>query len=261
MKKIETIEERQKILLDILIFADKIFTKNNINYSLAYGSLIGAARHKGFIPWDDDLDIVVPYKDYMRLLDLSELNNHLNHYSIHYANNDGDYAYPFAKIEDNSTKCCFYHTLDKGGAFLDVFPMAPFPSKEQHAYSKYLTKYHDRLAFANSKSDNRIKNLVHKLARPMYKRYRDRMIHEVFKYCNTIDSYDYLIDGTWSDNREKEYVPKEWFYNYKRIEFENYKFKVITHYKDWLNLIYGDWRKLPPKDKQVGHHYFDLYKK
>ncbi|MEE6637645.1 LicD family protein [Limosilactobacillus pontis] len=259
MQIIKSVRERQKILLNILIYADKVMTENNINYSLAYGSLIGAARHKGFIPWDDDLDIVVPYKDYLKLLNLPELNNHSDHYSIYFSKNDDNYAYPFAKIEDNETRCCYYHVLDSGGAFLDVFPMTPAPIANLHNYSKYLTKNHNKLAFANSKSDNPVKNVIHKMARPKYKKYRNRMIEEVFKYCNMKD-YNYLIDGTWSDNREKEYVPQKWFKDYRRIEFEGHDFKVITHYKDWLELIYGDWQKMPPKGERIGHHYFDLYK-
>lgn len=259
MEKVNSIKDRQKILLDILIYADKVLTDNNIDYSLAYGSLIGAARHNGFIPWDDDLDIVVPYTDYLKLLSLPELNNHKNQYSIHYAKNDKNYAYPFAKLEDNKTKCYFYHTLDTSGAFLDIFPMTPFPIKNSFNYSKKLAKYHNRLAFSDSKSDNILKNVIHKLSRPLYKVYRDKMINEVFKYCN-LTNYKYLIDGTWSDNREREYVPKDWFDTYDRLEFENHEFKVISHYKEWLNLIYGNWKQLPPKEERVGHHYFDLYK-
>lgn len=259
MRKLN-LKEKQNCLLEILIYTDKVFRENNLNYSLAYGTLIGAARHQGFIPWDDDLDIVMPYDDYLKMLQLPELNNLSNRYTLHYAQNDKNYGYPFAKIEDNNTVCRFRKTTDQGGAFLDIFPMTLLPDNNVTLYSKKMAKFHRKLAFINSKSLNPLKNIIHYLCRPFRGFYRDRMIDYAFKYQGESTS-NLVTDSTWSNDRLNQAVPKTWFNDYIELQFESHKFKVISNYKKWLNIIYGDWEKLPPKNDRVGHHEFELYYK
>ena len=246
-------------LLDLLINVDKIFSRHSLNYSLAYGSLIGAARHKGFIPWDDDLDIVMPYEDYLKMLKLPELNKKGNRYTVHYSENERinneQYNYPFAKIEDNYTKCEFKFTNDVGGAFLDIFPMTPIPETGQTEYFKQLLTLHDKLVFTYSNSTNPLKNFIHTLSRPLHCKYRDELINKAFEFTNSNSGL--LVDATWSV--KKVPVPKNWFENYTRLSFEGHDFKVISNYKEWLEKIYGDWEQLPPVEDQVAHHYFDLY--
>lgn len=254
------LKEKQACLLEILVFVDKLFRKNNLNYSLAYGTLIGAARHKGFIPWDDDLDIVMPYNDYIKMLNLPELNNLNKRYTLHYRKSDKDYGYPFAKIEDTNTICYFKKTTDKGGAFLDIFPMTLLPDKGALAYSAKMDKLHKKLAFIDSKSLNPLKNSIHYLSHPFRRYYRDKMIDYAFKYQKYSDS-GLVTDSTWSNDRVGQAVPKEWFDDYTDLEFELHKFKAISNYKSWLKIIYGDWEKLPPKNERIGHHEFELYLK
>lgn len=257
MRKLD-LKETQGCLFQILVYVDKVLKKYNLNYSLAYGTLIGAARHKGFIPWDDDLDIVMPYSDYLKMLKIPEFNDTGNRYTLHYEQTESNYGYPFAKIEDNTTICKFKKTLDKGGAFLDIFPMTPLPGKDNKIYAKRMEVLHNRLAFINSKSDNSLKNVVHYIVSPLRKYYRNKMENEAFKY-NTVKEAKFLTDSTWGDDRLGQAVPKEWFENYTNLEFESTKFKVISEYNSWLEIIYGNWKKLPPKEERVGHHEFDLY--
>ncbi len=122
MKEI-SLEEQKKIILNILVDFDRVCRNNNIRYTLAYGSLLGAVRHKGFIPWDDDIDIIVAREDYNRLMLI--LNNELtsNHEFITVKNNKG-FSAPLAKIIDNTTVLIqLGKTTDSIslGAYIDVF--------------------------------------------------------------------------------------------------------------------------------------------
>lgn len=258
MKKLE-LRETQETLLDILVYTDSILKKHNLRYSLAYGSLIGAARHKGFIPWDDDLDIVMPVQDYLKMLELKELNDPENRFSIYYPGNvSRRYNYPFAKIEDNQTKCKFYKCNDNGGAFLDIFPVTPLPYSDSQIYLKKLSVLHNRLAFTYSRTDNFFKNFIHILSSPLYRYYRDNLEKLSLKYSD-LQNYDYLIDSMWGTKKEERLLPKKWFDNYTQLEFEKHKFDVISNYDDWLNMVYGDWKSLPPEQQRVAHHDYELY--
>lgn len=258
MKKLN-LKETQNQLLKILIYSDSIFKKYNLKYSLAYGSLIGAARHKGFIPWDDDLDIVMPVQDYLKMLDLNVLKDSDNRYTMLYPGNvKKRYNYPFAKIEDSKTKCVFKKSNDKGGVFLDIFPITPVPMKNTWEYLRKLNRLHDRLSFTYSRSENPLKNVVHCLSSPFYKYYRDELEKLSLKYSN-LNNYEYLVDSMWGTKKEERLIPKDWFNNYAQLEFEGHKFNVISNYDKWLKLVYGDWRSFPPKEQRVAHHDFDLY--
>lgn len=264
MKK-KDLKETQECLLDLLKYTCRVLEKNNLNYSLAYGTLIGAARHHGFIPWDDDIDIVLPYTDYLKMLNLPELNVSGAKYTVHWAGNtringNEKYDFSFAKIENNHTKCVFKKSDESGGAFLDVFPLTPLPEKDQQEYAKkigYLQITLERLIIYKQ---NQVKELIRKCIGPLfYRAYRNRLIKESFKYANKGQRFEQLTDTWWGEDILHQAVPKEWFNDYTKLEFEGEKFNVISKYKDWLKLGYGNWQKLPPKAKRVQHHYFDLY--
>lgn len=253
------LKETQKRLLDILVYADSVFKKYNLKYSLAYGSLIGAARHKRFIPWDDDLDIVMPVQDYLKMLNLNVLNDQNKRYTVFFPQNTRErYNYPFAKIEDNKTMCIFNKSNDHGGAFLDIFPVTPLPVTDYSDYLQKLSDLHDKLAFTYSRSTSIYKNIIHVLSSPMYKYYRNKLEKLSLKYSH-LTNYDYLVDSMWGTKKDERLLPKQWFNDYTKLEFEGYKFDVISNYDEWLNMVYGNWRSLPPKKSRVTHHDFELY--
>ena len=262
--KRKTLKETQSYLFDLLKYSCRILENNNLNYSLAYGTLIGAARHKGFIPWDDDIDIVMPWNDYLKMLKLPELNIPDAKYTVHYSGNtkinkDEKYDFSFAKIENNYTKCIFKKSDEGGGAFLDVFPLTPLPLKEQREYAKKIGDLQTDLERLIIYKESHIKEFARKCLNPLYRVYRDKLIKESFRYTKGDYDFDELADTWWGRDVINQSVPKEWFDDYTQLEFNGEKFKVISNYKEWLRLGYGDWEKLPPKEEQVHHHYFDLY--
>jgi len=120
MKSIELNEQKQ-ILVDILQNVHDFCKKNQINYSLAGGSLIGAIRHKGFIPWDDDIDILLHRDEYERFLQMYVDPSGI--YQLHSMKNDPQYCYPFAKVEDTRTIINENVSGPKMGISIDVFPV------------------------------------------------------------------------------------------------------------------------------------------
>ena len=137
MKEI-TQTEQKEILLDMLKYVDEICKKNNIKYFLYGGTLIGAIRHKGFIPWDDDLDICVPYKDYRKLITLLKQDNK---YNVHNPYDNEDYYYFFTKLTDKRTILIEdnYNRIKDMGVFLDIFPFYHLPDSIEE-YNKLYKK-------------------------------------------------------------------------------------------------------------------------
>ena len=127
MKEIATEKNRiWNVEIEILDVFDKVCRDNNLKYSLAYGTLLGAVRHQGFIPWDDDIDVMMPRKDYDRLLEIWN-SQVTNEYIIQNYKTDFDYTNNFSKIRKNHTT--FLQSEDEKnkkyhkGLFIDVFPI------------------------------------------------------------------------------------------------------------------------------------------
>ena len=117
-------EDVKKIELDILKHIKKICDNNNIKYTLIYGTLLGAVRHKGFIPWDDDVDIALLWPDYIRLMDILAEDKK---YKLYYDMTSSNYFYWFAKLVDDST-ICYEPNKPKSssvGVWVDIFPIIP----------------------------------------------------------------------------------------------------------------------------------------
>lgn len=121
MKEIQ-IEEMKNIQLDILKFVDSLCHKHKINYSIFYGTLIGAIRHEGYIPWDDDIDIVLLRDDYNRLLEAFN-NEHHQYYTFNTHQSSKHYFFPYGKVSDSRTVLTESGVNGTIGVNIDVFPI------------------------------------------------------------------------------------------------------------------------------------------
>ena len=266
-----TKDELRNIQLDMLRFVDSVCRKNNIEYSLAGGSLLGAIRHGGYIPWDDDIDIELTRSNYDQLL--SALVNSLpTHYSLIYYKVSEAYL-PFAKLYDNRT--FFTSTLDRlhlgTGVFLDIFPMDILPDDDtkRAAFKKEFRKKAIQLTASNPRltdypsSVNRIYYLG-KLV--LWLPYHLKYSGKSRQLAASLDSYMQTYANT--DNHLVSYLytgyknaifPKEIWEEYEDVSFENLTVRKLKNHDTYLTLQYGDYMQLPPENKRITHSYYHWY--
>lgn len=259
MKETITMEELRAIQLDILDKIHAFCTERGIRYSLGGGTLLGAVRHKGYIPWDDDIDIMLPRPDYDRFL--KEFEGLYSQYTLQTYMNDDSYSFPFAKVYDNRTVL-----IEDGacnGIYVDVFPIDAVP--EMNNWSQYIEHMHKllRRVVKTSKyytfQKRKLLRLKYIIKKIIYGS-RDNNIRKLeafyHKYIFGQTDYAGAICGIYA---EKELMPMETFVSYITVEFEGRKYMAIRDYDAYLTRHYGDYMQLPPKEKQVSHHVFTAY--
>ena len=249
-------EETKQVELEILKHFAAFCDANGLRYFLAYGTLIGAVRHKGFIPWDDDIDVWMPRPDYNRLLEIFNSQNGRYRVVNPYEKIS---RHTFAKIIDTQTvKIEQMIDYSNGYIGIDVFPLDGEPSDELE-FSKWyvkLQKQYKRHSFFVIENKGGLKR---KFLLPILKfvlRNKDiylrkaNKLHLKFPYqkCEYIGAVESVYN--FKSNRYK----REWFDESTEIDFEDTKFKVPVGYHKILTQMYGDYMKLPPKEKQVTHH-------
>lgn len=145
-------QEIKKVELDALLYIRKICQQYHLRYYLAWGTLLGAVRHKGFIPWDDDIDIMMPRSDYERLLELVPSLRH-SYYKILSNPKNEDYYYTHAKMIDTRTLCVEndLQTIQNMGIWVDIFPLDGMPDKFKIHYFKMRVLHRMRALSAHPK--------------------------------------------------------------------------------------------------------------
>ena len=266
MKKIED-DELKLIEFRLLCDVDLLCREKGFNYSLAYGTLLGAVRHKGFIPWDDDIDIFMKRETYEKFINYC-LNNKTDFNIITHLNCDW-YRYPFAKICMPGTVIEEENTFNDGklGVYIDLFPIDVLGyTKSEAIYRKtefirslitaanwkkyFRSKSHSflyeplRILFYGLTRIIKTNDLVEKIEKPFR-----NMTNTKGAYCGNI----------FSAYRESEVVSQEIYNEYTEIEFEGKNFMCIKNYELYLSNLYGDYMKLPPLEKQVTHHMFNSW--
>lgn len=254
-----TTEELKAIQLDILQKVADFCDKNGLRYFLCGGTLIGAIRHKGYIPWDDDIDIAMPRPDYDQFI--RTFNQPDSYYQVSSLANDPLYALPYAKVYDNRTILRqLQYPGDKFGVNIDVFPADGVKDAAQIYKIMRLRKY------LNTKRAN------------YYKRTLSKIIINTFGKI-LLFPFSARKIASWIDNETRkcafgsvpkagvianpygpcEMVDKSVFDSDVYQEFEGRKFRVPIGFDTWLRSIYGDYMQLPPEEHRVPHHTFDAW--
>lgn len=268
MREITSIEELKKIQLGILLHIDKACSEHNLKYFISDGTLLGAVRHKGYIPWDDDLDIWMPRRDYERLVEIMDKDESC--YTILNHKNSPNYIYAFGKAVDNRTllienveaKCPM-------GVYVDIFPYDGLPGdcpedfKRHVKWCLYLEnqRYRAFQSFRGVKSNHESGNIRRFLLWAVRRAIGGKNFIRAVNYFSSKYSAEEtkFVGCLVAGYKEKDMMPAEIFQEAVELEFENHKFRAPVGYNQYLKIEYGDYMKLPPKEQQVTHHDFKAW--
>lgn len=254
MNNLLSLDKIKQIELSILVHIDSVCNKNNLKYYLAYGTLLGAIRHKGFIPWDDDIDIYMPRKDYDRFIKLLA-NDDESNFRVLSIYNDSDYFYEFAKVVDNRT--CLVTKNIKGnqheGVWVDIFPLDDAP--------KYLrmTKWLLNCIVACRILSVNLKFPLKKYPRVLYplwavaKLIGPRFFLEMSDRIARSGKSNEYVGYMCSMGVSKYYFKKQWCAETIMVDFEGKQYPAFKQYDEYLKYQYGNYMQLPPEDKRISH--------
>lgn len=252
----------KKVLLDMLSWFHDFCVKNNVTYFALGGTLLGAVRHKGFIPWDDDIDLGLPREEYNRLIGLME--NETGRYILETPNQrKKGFVYSFCKLYDTETTLVEntrYKT--KRGVYLDIFPIDGIGNTLEESLVNF-KKIDRRQNFINTRicafNKNRsfYKNCAIVLGRciPGFICNYKNQIEKLNAICESRPYSDSVYVGNFLGNwHEKEIAEREWFKEPILLDFENIKIYAPKNYDKYLTHVYGDYMTPPPIEKQKTHH-------
>ena len=263
-EKTASVADMQKVILEIFIEVKKILEKHNIRYFAIGGTCIGAVRHKGFIPWDDDLDIAIAGDDYKKFLEIAplELPEHLQ---LRTPNDSKHSLIFFSKVHNVNTT--FVEKSDEGypdcykGLFIDIMPLygVPFPSKRYQTVIKLLRKINIacRRPIGTRNLLKEIPFLPFRIFNRLYG--NDFWYNKWFNFMSkySFDTAEY-VGYTWSKPSERLTFPKAWFEDYVDMPFESTTIRCPAKWHEYLSKQFGDYMKLPPEDKQCSNHFATL---
>lgn len=258
------VDELKSIQLDMLKDIDRFCTEHGIRYSLAFGTLLGAVRHKGFIPWDDDIDIMMPREDYERFLK----GYCRKDYKVVSLESDSNYALPFAKVYNDKTVMKEDVEVEiHYGVYIDIFPIDYIVDTDDSIKAflrkkKFFDSIHTLKVVSVKRGRSVLKNIVLLLAHTALfpisaNRITRKVASVVAEYSRNGSMKAGIVVPT--DCRYKSIVPSTYFESYTGLEFEAHEFSVISHYDEWLTSWYGNYMELPPKEKQISHHVFKAW--
>lgn len=256
MKKL-ILEEIKKIELNILKDIDRVCRQNNIMYSLGFGTLIGAIRHKGFIPWDDDIDIMMTRENYEKFINVYKQEKS-NNYTVlnHYMNEL--YYHQFTKVIDNRTTVREekLRKIDDMGVWVDIFPVDSINSRFLNFRLKRINFFQEGLHKAKGDLSKSERNFLIKLIKKhifidnMRFWYKQTLRQVIIQSKNKKND---LRGVLLTDYPIKYLFKREMFEEYIDVEFENCKFMAIKNYDENLRKIYGDYMKIPSSEKRTTH--------
>ena len=255
MKQIESIDEIHQTLLGIVKPFVEVCNKHDIPYSMLGGTMLGAIRHKGFIPWDDDMDFGVPRKYYDKLIHVLEKELPQEYRCLTYKNCE-QIKYPFIKIEDCRT-CIDDPRLDcpmeeKPGVNIDIFPLDYCrPKSLRLKWTSFLLRL-QTIVFVESTSQSNLTKIIKHSLRAIIPFSRIFLIKWIDTMHSTIQHDDYIgnLSGRW---KNKEIFQADVYLSTMEYDFEGIRMLGVHDYQTYLSQLYGDYTKLPPIEERQSH--------
>lgn len=266
------LEEQKKIMVNMLNHLHEICQKHDIKYYLWGGTLIGAIRHKGFIPWDDDIDIAMPREDYERFIEVYRLLYSGGNIEIVTIDTNNAYYLPYAKLIDTTTS--LIESISEPieiGVFLDVFPIDNLSNeyKDAKKFLRNISYFSKLLTIKNLNSNegkrSQFKQVLIKLAqliiRPIN---RERLIQKINCMCKERMENNFtrfVGNAVCNIYGDGDIMKSEWLLETMIVPFENIEACIPVAYDAVLRNTYGDYMQLPPEEKRITHHVNKVWKK
>lgn len=257
MKNKITQEIIKKKQIEILDYVDSFCRTNNIKYSLACGTLLGAIRHKGYIPWDDDIDIQLLREDYNKFIELWTKND--NHpYELYSLETKDNWVMAYAKISNPKTivrdvNYAFY------GINIDVFPidrvidLDDFSKRHKQVMDLYLKQEQ-----CSRKYNQKWKTILNKLRCFPYTTHNIAKKIQRIAVSSNNKNAEYLFEMV-AGRLYKKPFPIEAFKDIENVEFEGKEYLALKGWDIYLTTCYNNYMQLPPKEKQISHHEIEAY--
>jgi len=268
-----SLDEVKNCTLDILKWLKDFCSEHNITWWLCGGTLLGAARHKGFIPWDDDIDIMLPREEYEKLFRLFPQNSR---YRFLTSDNVNDFPYAYGKIIDTKTIKLepIPKRYQKIGVDIDVFPIDNFPKNVDDSIS-LCNKVADsqrnmKMLFANfGKRNTFIKTIGYNLISLPIVVLRESKIVKISKYIHEIQELSQKYNKEETDYKGiitiahygiKEKNEASVYSQTVKVDFEGNEYPAPIGFRTYLKKLYGDnYMQLPPQEKRITHHSYKAY--
>ncbi len=252
MHEIE-VREIKKIQLQLLRKLKQACEENHLRYYLCGGTLLGAVRHKGYIPWDDDIDVAMPLEDYKNLIRILQKDESYMTLSV-YTHADSYYNF-FMKMIDNSTlmKSWEYPFLLTSGVSIDIFPLFGLPNKKEDVEYFYHKIRRLNMDF--------IRSYIESVQEDKETKERRRKLQE--EIIAMMEQYDFdqskNIGYLLSKYKEKEIMKRSIYQDQLMLEFEKEKFAVASGYKEYLKILFKNYMELPPEKERYNTHNYKVF--
>lgn len=251
----------RKKQLEILIKLDEVCSETGLRYYLAFGTCLGALRHKGFIPWDDDIDVLMPYEDVKKLITMqSRFGNEL---FIQSKETDPDYRSIAARIRNSNTTCIESDEVDlktNKGIYIDIYPYYECSDNTIIRTIDILRSHLFKILVNNRPPVNhgKMAGMISKIILSLYpEKRRQKKIDQIEKRLASVRGSK-ILDYYGQDISFFSAItyPKEWFDKPRKLEFAGKLFNGPTEPELYMTRRYGDYMQLPPIEDQVVHHTY-----
>lgn len=257
----ELISNLQQAQKKILLELDRVCTELGLTYCLAFGTCLGAVRHHGFIPWDDDIDV------YMRIEDLEVLQANSNCFKkdffLQHHESDPEFGLMITRLRDSRTTLIEKTEIDRDinhGVFIDIYPLFSSPKDGWGAKKLVITSMIYRLLLYGVAPQNRgvvmkVGSII--LLKLLPKSCRMSIIKRCYTIMKSSNNKEY-VSTLYGDEANIRY-PANWFFPVKKVKFEDIMVPVQAKVSEYLKTTYGDYMKLPPLEKRRFHHGYAFF--
>lgn len=262
------LEKLKKIELNMFKEVINICEEHKLMYYVLGGTALGTVRHGGFIPWDDDIDVGMPRKDYECFLKIAQ-KKLPSYYFLQSPGTEKEHMLGFSKIRDSRTTFVETSVCNRNinhGVYIDIFPLDYYPEKKisqrvleyrSTPYTIWISQFFYGHNFHNR---GRIKKILFAILDYCMK-IRCKNVHVALLkrdnlYKNTKDSS--MIANYYGAWGKKEITPISWFDEGVMLEFEGLKVRVPKEYDKYLSQMYGNYMQFPPIEKRVSHHFTEI---